>query len=86
MTPHKPSIVAPLVTIILIGSIILICLGLAMNEAEHPDVCKHEETVTQILELRYRDAVVLLSDGSKRNVNQATMKPGDKFCTYWSKE
>jgi len=48
--------------------------------------CLRNETVTKILELRYRDAIILLSDGTQRTVNQATLKIGSQYCAEWSKD
>jgi hypothetical protein len=42
--------------------------------------CVEEVRVVEILELRYRDAVILTSDGQHRTVNQATLRPGDALC------
>lgn len=42
--------------------------------------CVKEATVEEILELRYRDAVILLSTGDQVKVNQARLKPGDTYC------
>jgi hypothetical protein len=38
--------------------------------------------VSSILELQYRDAIILLENGKKIKVNQARIKLGDKYCYY----
>jgi hypothetical protein len=55
-------------------------LGIAHNVKHGEAVCVDEVTVKAILELHYRDAIIELTDGRKHTVNQATLKPGDKFC------
>ena len=70
---------------VIIGCGVILIIAALIAENEHPTVCKHEETVTQILEVNYRSARFLLSDGTERILNQSSLKPGDKFCTYWSR-
>ena len=48
--------------------------------------CDEYQTVAQILELRHRNAVILLENGNKMTVNQAALSPGDSFCVKWSKK
>jgi hypothetical protein len=48
-------------------------------------VCVESVKVVEIIELKYRDAVIRTSDGKVRTVNQATMKPGDQLCARWSR-
>ena len=47
-------------------------------------VCDESQKVSKILELRYREAVILLENGNEIIVNQASLKPGDNFCVKWS--
>jgi hypothetical protein len=47
--------------------------------------CVTSKRVASIAELRYRDAVIVLEDGSNVTVNQAVLKPGDQYCTQWTK-
>ena len=54
--------------------------------ATNPVVCKKTSTVVEILELRHRDAVIRLADGTVKTVNQATLKPGDSTCVYYGRE
>lgn len=83
MIPHKSSSIGAYVAGVIIGCGVILATASILAENEHSTVCKNEETVLKILEVNYRSATVLLSDGSKRTVNQASFSPGDKFCTYW---
>lgn len=64
--------------ILMILIAIVVCIG--WNAHLHPMICVEQTTVKEILELDYRDGVILLSNGETRRVNQATLKPGDSFC------
>lgn len=46
--------------------------------------CVDTARVGKIVELKYRDAVVELTDGRRVTVNQATLKPGDQMCVRYS--
>lgn len=48
-----------------------------------PPKCVETKTVTRILELQYRDAVIELDDGSHTTVNQAWLSPGDSICVKY---
>lgn len=63
--------------------ILLVSLGTHISHATNspPPACK-KVTVDKILSLNYRDANILLSDGTVMTVNQATLKPGDSMCYY----
>ena len=50
------------------------------DEAEHPWVCVQSKTVDSILSVQYRSATIKFTDGTTEDVNQATLKPGDKWC------
>lgn len=49
----------------------------------HPPVCLKSVKVVSIDALMYRSASITLDDGQHIIVNQATLKPGDNFCTKW---
>ena len=59
---------------------------IAFNEVKHPMECKQTHKVNKILELIGRDAIIELDDGSEETVNQATLKPGDDYCTEWGRK
>lgn len=42
--------------------------------------CIGESKVVEILELKHRDAIILLENGMKIEVNQAHLKLGDNYC------
>lgn len=54
-------------------------------EATYEYRCVGESKVEKILELKKRDAVILLENGMKVEVNQAWLKVGDPYC-YSSKK
>jgi len=76
---------SPIVKFLLLAVFITLVLILARCNPPGNIVCKRSETVTSILELKYRDAVVLLSNDEKLIVNQASLKPGDTVCVEWGK-
>lgn len=45
--------------------------------------CTETSTVKAIVELKYRDAVIELENGERRTVNQASLRPGDIYCSKW---
>ena len=47
--------------------------------------CHEYQTVSKILEVKYRDANVLLSNGKVITVYQAKLRPGDPICVRWNK-
>jgi len=63
--------------------LVLVAIVLVIYEPEPPR-CLETLTVTAIKELKYRDAVIELSDGSLITVNQATLKIGSPYCSKWS--
>jgi len=42
--------------------------------------CVGESKVVKILELKYRDAIILLENGMEVEVSQARLKLGDTYC------
>jgi len=42
--------------------------------------CNEYQTVSKILEVKYRDVVVLLSNGDVKSVHQGLFKVGDPVC------
>lgn len=42
--------------------------------------CVGESKVIKILELKYRDAIILLENGMEVEVSQARLKLGDTYC------
>ena len=53
---------------------------MVMNDERHPMVCTEYAKVSAILSLNYRHATIKLDNGEEVSVNQATLKPGDKYC------
>lgn len=49
------------------------------------NACVEYHSVTKILELRYRDAVIELDNSTTLVVNQASLKIGDGVCTRYRK-
>jgi hypothetical protein len=47
--------------------------------------CEEYGTITDILELQYRSAVIEVNGSIKKTVNQATLKTGDKICLNWER-
>lgn len=62
----------------LLGAVVII--GTALSDHSEPGVCTDESKVKAILSIDYRDATILLEDGRKLRVNQASLKPGDTYC------
>lgn len=50
------------------------------HDYRYESVCINETTVIDIVELKGRDADILLSNGDIVSVNQAWLKVGDKQC------
>lgn len=69
--------------------LLLICISILWYgihyDKTHPPVCLTNTKVVSIDALIYRSAMITLADGQKVEVNQATLKPGDNFCTKWKK-
>jgi len=64
---------------------ILVMIGLDhLTEFAKP-TCLETSSVAMIKELKYRDAVIVLEDGSEMIVNQATLKVGSEICKSWSR-
>ncbi len=72
-------------SIIFIGSIIAIALSIIVEAKQTPLVCQDETTVAEILSLHYRSATIKLADDTTVDVDQATLKPGDKFCKRYNR-
>lgn len=60
-------------------------ISIMIYEKNHPYECTRSSVVTEILELRYREAIVQLADGERVQLNQATLKVGDSYCTNWKR-
>lgn len=71
------------------GLVLLVSLTIGFGSAfnyYHPKVCTYESTISQILEIRRRDAVILLADGNRVTVRLASFRAGDKYCAKWERK
>lgn len=76
----RRDLAGKLAVVSVVCTMMLIIIFAYVYEQKHPLVCTESYTVEKILELQYRDAKILLSNGEHRTVNQARLKPGDDFC------
>jgi len=88
--PRRPFIASTLFATLLIwGSIaalVIFAITLTYIDAAYPYTCLEHSTVKSILSLNYRDATILLENGSTVAVNQATLKPGEEFCVKYDRK
>jgi hypothetical protein len=56
------------------------------EDVYHDRVCYDSVTVVGILRVDYRDATLLLSDGTQVILSQSYTQPGDAYCKDWRKE
>ena len=69
-------------TVLMVG----LCIILFIRDEVHPVTCDEYSVVTSILTLERREGTIQLADGQVVRVNQAVIKPGDKYCTKWSRK
>lgn len=50
------------------------------------DVCIQKSIIKEIVSVRYRTATVKLADGSLKEMDQPSIKPGDETCAKWSRQ
>lgn len=62
-----------------------ISLPVYYGVTEDPPSCTKVGVVTDILELKYRSAVIEIDGNHEVTVNQASLKIGDDYCLSWKK-
>lgn len=80
----QPSMIYK-VTFIFTALVLVTTILYLLPPLTKPFTCVERSPVKEILELRYRDAIILLGNGQKIDVNQATLKPGDLVCSKWER-
>ena len=64
----------------IIGLYALVSVGVYALNTLNTHKCHEYQTVSKILEVKYRDVVVLLSNGDVKSVHQGFFKVGDPVC------
>lgn len=86
MKPNTKKRIDPLVWPSLVTFVLFVtCAAVSVYDVVHPVICTESSNVTSILSLDYRSADILLENGSKVTVNQATLKPGDAYCVKYNR-
>jgi len=50
-----------------------------------PTKCVDTAIVDKIVEVKYRDATMLMTDGRTVTLYQPSLRPGDKVCIAWDR-
>lgn len=78
--------VTPIIISISLATLITVSALQIHNDVVDPWTCAEKSTLTKILELRYRDAVIELKNGKNMTVNQASLKLGDEVCIRYGRK
>ena len=71
---HETKII--IITIV----VFLLLIFSVYSDSKKKFYCEEYYEIVSILEVRYRDATILLSNGVKVTVNQPSLAIGDNFC------
>jgi pyruvate carboxylase len=74
-------------TLEIVSSIVMLAMiFFIIRDEMNPKVCVEQATVSKILELQYRSALIQLDNGKTIKVDQASLKIGDAFCTRYERK